>query len=292
VKILLLPILIALTLLHSGLVCDRQPITSDCEPPGLVPSRLYLTVRHQVRLFDGDLTVRFDTVLSDDRGSGSMLDGTGLAMIRLKLTTAGGDSASIDMVAWSNPPYWDDGPFHTVDTLGYYITLLQLWSHQGGTRPLPYGIYTLQFEAIRKNSNGSTGKVVIPVVGEPEWVITGRYGVDTAYIQGDSLHMTVVYGGGCETHYFIPYLMMVNGPAGTGNRANLYLHHLDNRDMCEALFTRKKAFDLSPIKRLCRLDSDYSRSPRVKQIRVYEYEYDSRVSAYNPHLVTTLEYRY
>jgi hypothetical protein len=231
-------------------------------------------------------------VLSDDRGSGSMLDGSGLAVIRLRLTTAGGDSASIDMVAWSDPPYWDDGPFHTVDTLGYYLTLLQLKPQWAGGQRLPYRTYTLQFEALRKDLGGNTDRVVIPVVGEPEWVIAGRYGVDTAYIQGDSLHMTVVYGGGCETHYFIPYLLMVNGPTGTGNRANLYLHHLDNRDMCEALFTRKKAFDLSPIKRLCRLESESPRSQRSIQIRVYEYEYDSRISAHGPHLVTTLEYRY
>ena len=289
-KILVLPILIALGISQSGLICDHRPVSSDCEPlePGVMLP--YLMVRHQATLFDGALTVRFDTVLNDNRCYGSMVGCSGQATIRLLVSTADRHSATLDMIAWSNPPYPDDGPFHTVDTLGFYITLRELWDHQAGPRPMPYGTYTLGLEILRKDPDGRTGKEVVPARYGSETTLAAPYSLDTAFIVDDSLHLQVVYGGGCETHYFVPFIVPPEGEEWIGTEASLFLHHLDNRDFCAALVSRPMAIDLSPLKRLCTPGGHEVSSPRRLSIKVYEYDPETEHSP--AHLVTVLNYSY
>lgn len=62
-------------------------------------------------------------------------------------------------------------------------------------------------------------------------------------IEGDSLIMTVQYGGGCEHHTFSLFsnnMYMKSLPM----QLNLALEHQGNNDMCRALLTHRIAFDI------------------------------------------------
>lgn len=62
-------------------------------------------------------------------------------------------------------------------------------------------------------------------------------------IEGDSLIMTVQYGGGCENHAFSLFsnnMYMKSLPM----QLNLALEHQGNNDMCRALLTHRIAFDI------------------------------------------------
>ncbi len=81
-----------------------------------------------------------------------------------------------------------------------------------------------------------------------DW-ITDPYELVAAGIQGDSLKVTVSYGGGCRDHKFdlefADAIMMMDPPR---LQATL-LHDADN-DPCEAWLTEDLAFDLTPVKAL------------------------------------------
>lgn len=286
----LIGLVIGAAALLTTLQCSDPVSPPECDGPGSLPNFIALFVRHETVVDDDGLTVRFDTVPADDRCDEGLDSCTGLATVRLKLWKSGSDSATIDMVAWSDPPYPDSGPFLTVDTLGYYFTLLMLTPHSTGGRHLPYSTYWLWLEAIRKNSADSVRSAVIPSVGAGPAVLNAFYWVSTAYVHGDSLALTVGYTGGCEKHYFVPYLLFEREQDMTKGHADLFLHHLDNGDTCRAPCSATLQVDLSPIKRLCGMQNSRGRLRRQMVVDVYEYTYYGLTKL--PRLVTSVEYAY
>ena len=81
-----------------------------------------------------------------------------------------------------------------------------------------------------------------------EWG-TDAYQPGDAGIVGDTLRVTVSYGGGCEDHGFTLVLadafMMTDPP-----RLPATLAHQANNDPCEAWLTEELEFDLTPLKEL------------------------------------------
>ena len=72
---------------------------------------------------------------------------------------------------------------------------------------------------------------------------------NSATITGDTLTVSVSYGGGCETHEFTLLAepaFMEDGPFGTA--IGISIVHNSNLDMCEAWLTESYDFDLTPIK--------------------------------------------
>ncbi len=68
-------------------------------------------------------------------------------------------------------------------------------------------------------------------------------------IAGDSLGITVRYGGGCETHEF---QLVTDGSVMESfpPQVALRLLHNANNDRCKALETREVSFDIAPLKAL------------------------------------------
>ena len=94
------------------------------------------------------------------------------------------------------------------------------------------------------------GRVVIDDAGQG----SDRWGADpyelsAAAIMGDTLTVTVSYGGGCETHRFTlvaSNVFLESDPVQLGAS----LAHDANGDMCRAWLTEVLDFDLTPIKRM------------------------------------------
>ena len=72
---------------------------------------------------------------------------------------------------------------------------------------------------------------------------------DAPVIEGDTLTLTVSYGGGCETH---DVTLVVSGVFLESHPVQLavVVAHDANGDMCEAYLTTAYEFDLTPIKAL------------------------------------------
>jgi hypothetical protein len=91
------------------------------------------------------------------------------------------------------------------------------------------------------------GRVVI--VPDPEDARWPRdpLTIHAAAIKGDSLELTVSFGGGCRDHSFALLgnsAWMESYPVQTGVR----LAHAADGDACKALLSRVLRFDLSPLK--------------------------------------------
>jgi hypothetical protein len=70
-----------------------------------------------------------------------------------------------------------------------------------------------------------------------------QFNILDSKIEGDSLILTVQYGGGCENHTFSLFsnnMYMKSLPM----QLNLLLEHKGNNDMCRALLTHRIAFDI------------------------------------------------
>jgi len=70
--------------------------------------------------------------------------------------------------------------------------------------------------------------------------------MDSAYVEGDSLHLQVSYSGGCREHEFNLWKLPPN--ALEPPPVELMLAHEDNGDMCEAWITEWMAFSLRPLR--------------------------------------------
>ena len=76
------------------------------------------------------------------------------------------------------------------------------------------------------------------------------YNFNSATVEGDTLTLSVSYGGGCETHEFTLFAEpeflgpLPGGMIGIG----ISIAHNANDDMCEAWLTESYDFDLTPIK--------------------------------------------
>lgn len=79
----------------------------------------------------------------------------------------------------------------------------------------------------------------------PSW--DSPFSVQTALVDGDSLRVTVQYGGGFRDHAF----QLVSGGAATKSlprQQPITLEHQGNGDPGRALITQDKAFDLRPFR--------------------------------------------
>jgi hypothetical protein len=110
-----------------------------------------------------------------------------------------------------------------------------------------------------------TGQVIITEdVRDPRWP-SDPVTIRTAEVKGDTLELSVSFGGGCRGHTF---LLLADGawmesyPVQTGLR----LAHEDNNDNCDALLTRVLKFDLVPLK--VAYTNSYGPAPASIRLRI------------------------
>ena len=93
------------------------------------------------------------------------------------------------------------------------------------------------------------GKVVVTRnVDSPPWA-SDPVTIQSAEVDGDSLELSVSFGGGCREHDFG---LVTNGVFAESYPVQTWvkLAHDANGDMCRAMLARTLRFDLSPLKSL------------------------------------------
>jgi hypothetical protein len=96
---------------------------------------------------------------------------------------------------------------------------------------------------------GGDGSVIL--TGEHQRWRHDPYELLTARVDGDTLHVTVQYAGGCATHEFallVSPMFLESYPVQMSGS----LAHDAGGDLCRGLMGSRLAFDLSPIKALYR----------------------------------------
>lgn len=81
----------------------------------------------------------------------------------------------------------------------------------------------------------------------PEDLKNDSFALRSTRIDGSTLHLTVVSGGGCRDHSYsltmTPAAFMESYPV----QANLYLRHDDHDDPCDAIVIDSVHFDMTPM---------------------------------------------
>jgi hypothetical protein len=99
------------------------------------------------------------------------------------------------------------------------------------------------------NDGAWAGQLVVTQdIDGPRWP-NDPVSINTAEIRGDSLELSVQYGGGCRDHEFG---LVTNGIFAESYPVQTWvkLAHDANGDMCKALVSSVLRFDLSPLKAL------------------------------------------
>ena len=136
---------------------------------------------------------------------------------------------------------------HTVDTLGYRFTLLDVEPYpQHHDKTIPEADYVAYMEIAAPWDQSAINLV------DDHTRIFFRYGMAPAErrlraVEGDSLILDVSYSGGCSPHDF--YLLGDCGWQASANpQMEAILVHDGHGDTCEAYLTQTLRFDLSPLR--------------------------------------------
>ncbi len=190
------------------------------------------------------LTISFAGVVTDSR---CPLDVVcivaGYAEIDLEVSTIDDREAVVTLST-----YWTWGQKHTIDTLGYRITLLEVTPYPAHhDRPIPPEDYVVRLHVVPSWREESINIVSTEMVTffrnhrlDGGWILA-------ADIEGDSLEIRVQYGGGCHKHDF--YLLGscawvdVDPP-----RMRAVLLNDGHDDTCKAMPVTTRKFDMSPLR--------------------------------------------
>ena len=81
----------------------------------------------------------------------------------------------------------------------------------------------------------------------PDVIQLDPFDLEGVEIVGDTVTLSISYGGGCEEHCFSLYMSPAAFLESYPVQANLYLRHDSNGDACEALINEDISFNLLPV---------------------------------------------
>ena len=177
----------------------------------------------------------------------------GSVEVELVVTTGSDQQATIILSnVWSRnySPMTDTQIFkrHTLDTLGYLITLLEVLPYpEYKDRPIPPEDYAVRLHVVPSWSEGSMNLFSHDMTGFFEIHGMDEFEILSSSMDRDSLAVTVRYGGGCEEHdfYLLGNCAWVDGDPP---RMQAVLLQNSHGDTCKALITRTLRFDLAPLR--------------------------------------------
>lgn len=243
---------IALLLLASTCPSDVQPD---------VPWFGKATLGEQFELPSGG-TVSLDSESVQITFIGVVLDGRcpmdvrcrvqGSVEVELDVTTGSDQQATIILSnVWSSiySPMTDTQIFnrHTLDTLGYRITLLEVSPYpEYHDRPIPPEDYAVRLHVTSTWSEESINLLSYEMTEFFEVHIMDDFYIKSSSIDGDSLAVTVQYSG-CIAHDF--YLLgSCTWFESDPPLMQAVLLHNSNGDTCKALVTHTVKFSLAPLR--------------------------------------------
>lgn len=114
----------------------------------------------------------------------------------------------------------------------------------------------------------------------PDAVQLDPFNLEGMEIAGDTITLSISYGGGCEEHSFSLYMSPATFFESYPAQANLYLRHDSNGDACEALISEDISFNLRPVALLYK--KIYGQFDEIV-INVFEYKSNDKLNdSYSP----------
>ena len=114
----------------------------------------------------------------------------------------------------------------------------------------------------------------------PDAIQLDPFDLEGMEITGDTVTLSISYGGGCEEHCFSLHMSPATFFESYPAQANLYLRHDSNGDACEALISEEISFNLRPVALLYK--KIYGQFD-VIVINVFEYKSNDKLSErYSP----------
>jgi hypothetical protein len=252
-KILTFVALAAVLLL---LQCSDKPTQSEQVKLG---EPFILKVGQTVVVRDENLSITFQDVVSDSRCPTNVLCfWSGIAEVQIRLATKSADTAIVT-VAILGGSESDFDSRYAGDTLGYHIALLRLdpypdLSMSSGSLHMPEP-YQATLKITRSAAATPVEEVTITDL-PPDSIQLDHFAIDSMSVAGDTLSLTVEYGGGCKNHYFFLFMSPATFAESFPVQANLWLRHFGNADSCKCEGKcnnrRQLKFILTPIAELYR----------------------------------------
>ena len=109
----------------------------------------------------------------------------------------------------------------------------------------------------------------------PDVVQLDPFDLESMEIVGDTVTLSISYGGGCEEHCFSLYMSPATFFESYPAQANLYLRHDSNGDACEALISEDISFNLRPVALLYK--KIYGQFDEIV-INVFEYKSNDKLN--------------
>ena len=132
------------------------------------------------------------------------------------------------------------------------------------------GLVSCKQDEPGSNTSSDFCKAIVIDAVRFEEATTDEYTLSEVQVRGDSLLMTVEYGGGCGA---IDYELLTQGYFAETNPVQLAIRlWLEDNDPCEALARQSICLDLSPLASLYRDDYQNSHGTIVLHLQGYEDE--------------------
>jgi hypothetical protein len=131
---------------------------------------------------------------------------------------------------------------------GYRIYFVALEPYPTVGKTIPEEEYIAQIILVPDRDCCPEGEVCFTWLS-PFLLQRDPFALNGASLDGDELTLQVTYGGGCRDHDFKLYMQPVFAESNPV-RANLYLSHNANGDVCEALITEDLTYDIRKIAEL------------------------------------------
>lgn len=253
--------------------CYGKPFSPKLDPvKGSLGAAIEIPLGAQAIIESENLKVEFRSVLGDNRcPSNVSCFWQGIAGIELKVITNNEDTALVGVSLYG---LTSDAVFPnelSVDTLGYLFTLVNLDPYpviSDDERPFRVKNYVATLRILRTGDDTFPNPAILSNRSAVD-LRMDEFDLDSASISGKTISLDVVYGGGCETHYFSLYMNPDFFAESNPVQANLYLVHYNNEDFCLALVHNTVRFDIRPI--INRQIELYGNDNPI-QLNIFDYE--------------------
>ncbi len=220
-----------------------------------------------------DVQVTFAEVLNDSRCPvGVQCFWEGMAEIALLVRPPSGETQQVTVAIYGGGPSVAYQRLISVDTLGYRFMLLKFEPYPVYEQPIPDSLRVATLAVFPFEPFDSIDGEVMVTDASPRSLQEDWFGLDSAVVRGDVLHLALQYSGGCEAHDFELYMAPAAFAESLPVQADLYVYHEDNGDACEALIRRNLQFDLRPIGHVYDLMYD---EPAAIRLNIYHYFADT-----------------
>jgi hypothetical protein len=206
-----------------------------------ISDSLNITLRYGGEtIINNELTIKFEAVLDDSRCPiDAICVWAGNGEVKLKLTLNGGNSESMVLNTLLEP--------RAVKFGSYKIFLQGLNPSPMSNCPIAQEDYSINLVIKPENAPEKPSPIVLVSMQQPPMIKRDELMIRSYELKGDLLTFDVSYSGGCNDHIITLFAykeIMKSNP----QQLQLALSHWGMNDMCDAIISQRRCFDLSALK--------------------------------------------